>query len=97
MKIKQTHINMEILNKLDLLSPDALGYCYREKGHTPNIENNDAFRGPIPFKPTVNFRFICGKLSTNIVKEILEETEDGGKFLTHSDSIYVWKLLPTNK
>ena len=90
-KIKRDKLPVSLEEIIDNNFPYK-GECYREEGHSPNIENKKVYRGYILIKPTVGWRFRCGSLDTNVVKEILEETEEGGKFLTRSDSIYVWKI-----
>lgn len=68
--------------------------CWKvQHGNNTNISIDKIYQGEVPLKPTEGFRFRVSKLDTSGVKEILEETDKGGKFKTHSDSIYAWEVI----
>ena len=68
------------------------------------FSKNDIIQGIIYAIPIVGFRFKVigggkgnGGLNTNLVTEILEYNNEGGKFVTYSESVYAWEVIDTYK
>jgi len=57
------------------------------------IRENEVYQGVSQYYPNIGMRFMCGRLSTNIVVKIIEETETGGVFETYSGSQYKWEVI----
>jgi hypothetical protein len=84
--------NVESPYTLEIYTGMVVG-CKKISDNPGAIRADHEYIGAATYFPQVGLRFRAGTLDTNIIAKLVEDSEEGGKFMTISGSIYQWRVI----
>ena len=67
--------------------------CKKISNNPGAVDPDHEYKGAALYYPQVGVRFRAGSLDTNIIAKLVEDSDEGGKFMTMSGSIYQWRVI----